>query len=81
LHAAAAADSMDEPAVGLMPSSSVMEDSRALGIDVIDGGRLEEEQQITQVSYQIGSLYLFFYEVCFLKCSVPFLLCCLLSEI
>jgi hypothetical protein len=54
LHAAAAADSMDEPAVGLMPSSSVIEDSRALGIDVIDGGRLEEEQQITHVSYQIG---------------------------
>jgi hypothetical protein len=48
---------MDEPAVGLMTSSSVMEDSRALGIDVIDSGRLEEQQQTTHVSYQIGSLY------------------------
>ena len=71
LHAvAAAADSMDEPTVDLMPSSSVMEDSRALGIDAVDGGRLEGEQQITQVSYLIRSLCLFFYVVCFLTYSV-----------
>jgi len=42
---------MDEPAVGLMPSSSVMEDSRALGIDVIDGGRLKE-----RTTYNTGQL-------------------------
>jgi len=66
------ADSMDEPAatmasVGaledLMPSSSVMEDSRALGIDAIGGGHLEEEQRLSQVSYLIRSLCLFFYVV------------------
>jgi hypothetical protein len=73
LHAiaiAVAADSMDEPIVDLMPSSFVMEDSRALGIDVVDDGHFEEEEQITQVGYLIRSLCLFFYVVCFLTYSV-----------
>jgi hypothetical protein len=64
---------MDEPAATMagvegledwMSSSSVMEDSRALGIDAVGGGHLEEEQQISQVSYLIRSLFLLF--VCFL---------------
>jgi hypothetical protein len=74
---AVAADSLDEPAATMagvegledrMPSSSVTEYSRALGNDAIGGDHLEEEQQISQVSYLIRSLFLLF--VCFLTYMV-----------
>ena len=56
--------------VDLMASSSLMEDSRALEVDVVADGRREDEQ--TQVGYLFRSP---FFEQMF------FLLCCLVSDI
>jgi hypothetical protein len=59
----------DITTVDLMASSSLMEDSRALEIHAVGGGRREDEQQITQVTSLFRSLCLFFHVVCFLTYS------------